>query len=67
MEGNRIDDYDLDVLVQRFKDAEMRAFNDGRAEDASDFLIGQHLVCILRGDFLEPRAEPAESSLRLAG
>ena len=53
MEGNRIEDYDLDALVQRFKTAETRAFDDDRTQDASDFLIAEHLVCILRGDFLE--------------
>jgi hypothetical protein len=53
VEGNRIEDYDLDALVQRFKTAETRAFDDDRTQDASDFLIAEHLVCILRGDFLE--------------
>ena len=67
MEGNRIEDYDLDALVARFKEAEMRAFEDGRAHDASDLLIAQHLVCILRGDFHDGRYEPSKSSLRLAG
>ena len=66
-EGNRIEDYDLDVLVQRFKEAEMRAFKDGRAEDASDWLIAQHLVCILRGDFGGGGARPTEPSLHLVG
>jgi len=61
MEGNRIEDYDLDALLARFKAAEQRAFHDSRVEDASDLLIAQHVVCILRGDFQEDHA------LRLAG
>ncbi len=64
-EGNRVEDYDLDVLVRRFKEAEMRAFNDGRAEDASDWLIAQHLVCILRGDFGGGGPKQTEPSLHL--
>ena len=53
VEGNQIEDYDLDALAERFKAAETRAFADGRTQDASDFLIAEHIVCILRGDFLE--------------
>ncbi len=58
MEGNRIEDFDLDVLAQRFTTAERRAFIDGRREDALDLLLAAHLVCILRGDFQDSRAEP---------
>jgi hypothetical protein len=65
MEGNRIEDYDLDVLLRRFGDAEMRAFDDGRMEDSCDWLVAQHLVCILRGDFTDDR--PGAPPLRLAG
>ena len=65
MDGNRIEEYDLDALLRRFKEAEMRAFKDGRAEDSSDWLVAQHLVCIMRGDFLD--GKPVASSLRLAG
>jgi hypothetical protein len=64
-EGNRIEDYDLDVLLRRFRDAEMRAFDDGRMEDSCDWLVAQHLVCILRGDFPDDR--PGAPPLRLAG
>ncbi len=66
-EGNQIQDYDLDALVERFKEAEMRAFNDDRPEDASDWLIAQHLVCILRGDFGGGGAMPSGPSLHLVG
>ena len=53
MEGNRIEDYDLDAVVRRFKAAGRRAFDDERHQDATDFLIAEQIACILRGDFLE--------------
>jgi hypothetical protein len=65
-EGNRIEDYDLDALVKRFKAAEARAFKDERTQDASDFLIAQHLVCILRGDFeTDAPSTPEEPPFRV--
>ena len=67
MEGNRIEDYNLDALVRRFRTAETRAYNEDRVEDASDYLLAGHLVCILRGDFEENRPESREPSLRRVG
>ncbi len=70
MDGNTIEEYDLDALVRRFRDAETRAYTGGRVDDAADFLIAQHLVCILRGDFVPTEAElpePDGTPLRLVG
>ena len=61
MEGNRIEDYDLDAVVRRFQDAGRRAYGDGRVQDATDFLIAEQIVCILRGDFVEGD-EPPQSA-----
>ena len=56
VEGNRIEDYDLDAVVRRFQAAVARALAEGRNEDASDFLIAEQIVCVIRGDYL-PDAE----------
>jgi predicted NodU family carbamoyl transferase len=53
MEGDRIEDYDLDALVRRFNAAVARALSDDRSDDAADFLVAEQVVCVLRGDFLE--------------
>jgi len=58
MEGNRIEDYDLDAVVRRFKAAGRRAFDEDRPQDATDFLIAEQIACILRGDFLEDDKPP---------
>jgi hypothetical protein len=67
MEGTRIEDFDLDALLERFGRAERRAFVEGRMEDASDLLIAAHLVCVVRGDYLDGNQEPEDHSLRLVG
>jgi hypothetical protein len=67
MEGTRIEDFDLDALLERFVRAERRAFVEGRPEDASDLLIAAHLVCVVRGDFLGGNQESEGGSLRLVG
>jgi hypothetical protein len=56
VEGNRIEDYDLDAVVRRFLAAGRRAFEDNRHKDATDFLIAEQIVCILRGDFSDDEA-----------
>ena len=62
MEGNRIEDYDLDAVVGRFQAAGRRAYEDGRTQDATDFLIAEQIACILRGDFLTATG-PGDSSV----
>jgi hypothetical protein len=62
VEGNRIEDYDLDAVVRRFQDAGGRAYGDGRIQDATDFLIAEQIVCILRGDFVESDEPPQSAS-----
>jgi hypothetical protein len=37
--------------VRRLLAAGRRAFEDNRHQDATDFLIAEQIVCILRGDF----------------
>jgi hypothetical protein len=51
VEGNRIEEYDLDAVVRTFQAAGRRAYNDGRIQDASDFLVAEQIACVLRGDF----------------
>ena len=53
MEGDRIEDYDLDAVVRRFKEAVARALADDRSDDAADFLVAEQIACVLRGDYLE--------------
>lgn len=53
MEGNKIEDYDLDAVVSRFKEAANRALVDNRTNDAADFLVAEQIVCVIRGDYLE--------------
>lgn len=68
VEGNRIEDYDLDAVLNRFQAAGRRAYDGGRTQDATDFLVAEQIVCVLRGDFLgdDDGDTSRESSLRLA-
>jgi hypothetical protein len=53
VEGDRIEDYDLDAVVRRFKAAVERALVDGRDDDAADLLVAEQIACVVRGDYLE--------------
>ena len=65
VEGNRIEDYDLDAVVRTFQAAGRRAYDDGRSQDATDFLVAEHIACVLRGDYEAP--PPGESSAQTDG
>jgi hypothetical protein len=53
VEGNKIEDYDLDAVVRRFQLAVARALAEGRGKDAADFLVAEQIVCVIRGDYLD--------------
>jgi hypothetical protein len=53
VEGNRIEDFDLDVVLRRLQAASRRALEDDRHQDATDLLIAEQIVCVVRGDFAD--------------